>query len=98
MDREEKINLIISNENFAKQILKSINQSYGKKFIDDTLSESDKQATKKERHNTYQIIEYYNLLIQKFPTKQKKQIRIMTALHFNISEKVVQYHITKSKS
>lgn len=96
MEREEKINLIISNEDLAKQILKAINQSYGKKFIEDTLS--DNQVQKKERHNTYQIIEYYNLQMLKFPTKQRKQIRIMTALHFNISEKVVQYHITKSKS
>ncbi|MDD4330046.1 MAG: hypothetical protein PHD79_08840 [Aliarcobacter sp.] len=96
MEREEKINLIISNEDLAKQILKAINQSYGKKFIEDTLS--DNQVQKKERHNTYQIIEYYNLQMLKFPTKQRKQIRIMTALHFNISEKVVQYHITKCNS
>lgn len=67
MEREEKINLIISNEDLAKQILKAINQSYGKKFIEDTLS--DNQVQKKERHNTYQIIEYYNLQMLKFPTK-----------------------------
>lgn len=96
MKKEDKLNLIISDEDTAKEILKLINQSYGKKFIEDTLS--DNQAQKKERHNTYQIIEYYNLQMKNFPTKQKKQLRVVTALHFNISEKVVQYHITKLKS
>lgn len=96
MKKEEKINLIIENENTAKEILKAINQRYGKKFIEDTLS--DNQVQKKERHNTYQIMSYYNLQLKNNPAKQKKQIRVMTALHFNISEKAVQYHITKLKS
>jgi hypothetical protein len=96
MKREEKIKLILSDENTAKEILKAINQSYGRKFIDDTLSNN--QREKKVRHNTYQIMDYYNLQLSKYPQKQKKHIRVMTALHFNISEKVVQYHIKKYKS
>ena len=96
MEREEKINLIVSNENLAKQILKAINQSYGKKFIEDTLL--DNQIQKKERHKRKKIMDYYNSQLIKYPYRKKKEIRVITALRFHISEKAVQYHITKSKS
>ncbi len=96
MKFEDVVATLITYEGNTKKIIKMIAKTYGKKFIEDTLS--DNQVQKKERYKTQHIMSYYNLQLKNNPTKQKKQLRVMTALHFNISEKAVQYHITKSKS
>ncbi|MCT7648806.1 hypothetical protein [Aliarcobacter butzleri] len=94
MKFEDIITPLITYENTTKKIIRLIEKTYGKKFIEDTLTNNQKKV----RHTTTKIMNYYELQQSKYPEKQKKEIRVITALYFNISEKAVQYHITKSKS
>lgn len=96
MKFEDIIAPLITYENTTKKIIRLIEKTYGKKFIEDTLINN--QVQKKVRHTTTKIMNYYELQQSKYPEKQKKEIRVITALYFNASEKAVQYHITKSKS
>lgn len=96
MNINDVINILIKHESITKQILIAIKKLYGRKFIDDVLNDTKKE--KKKRHTTKQIITYYNTKLKEYPEKQKLEIRKMTALHFDITTKAVEYHITKSNS
>jgi len=96
MKFEDIVVPLISYESTTKKIIRLIVKTYGKKFVEDVLL--DNHVQKKKRNGTKKIIDYYNLQLSKYPQKQKKEIRVITALQFHISEKAVQYHITKSKS
>lgn len=91
---KDVIDILISSENISRNIIKAISKTYGRAFIEQTLDERIKE--KKIRHNTNEIITYYKQQLEIYPNMKKKQIRIITALYFNISEKAVQYHITKT--
>lgn len=88
--KNSKNDNILLNEENAKKMIKEIQNLYGKNFIENVLNNKIKN---KKYNKSFEVREYYEFLKKSFPNKTKKELRLITAKKFKISEKTVQRHI-----
>ncbi len=88
--KSNDVDNMLLNEDTAKNLIKMIQNIHGKVFIEDILNSKEKKRKYNKRN---EVKKYYESLKNSFPKKNKKELRLMTANKFKISEKTVQRHI-----